>query len=273
MFAANLLKTLRLATTAANGSSSSNSSNLLIQCQQVRNMARKQPRFRYAYGANPLFQEDDFQKSVEESRLDDLKYEKIRFAQLSENSSPLYDADLERFARIIMEGSGRKGLAYDLMHRTFYTIKTYQLAKYRKLLAKIEKKETGAQGNKETGPVDLLAATDEETLASIETNPMTIFKQALANSEPLVIVRKVKRGGATYQVPFPIQKSQGEWFAAKWLVQAVRDRPKRRVKLFPEIMAQELIDAASNRGKVVKKKDDIHRLANSNRAYAHYRWG
>lgn len=238
----------------------------LVNCQQIR-FAMKTFRFRTSYGEPPLFRDDQYEEAKEAGRLDELQYKQIRFAQLFEYNSPLYDDDYESFVKLVMQG-GRKGTAEDLMIRTFYEIKSIQFPKLRK------SRERLAASKSDSEAVNSLQDLEANEHKEIVTNPMEIFKGALLNSEPVVITKKVKRGGATYQVPFPIRKPQGEWFAKKWLIAAVRERPKpRKLKRFPDTMAQELVDAYYNRGKVVKKKDDIHRLADANKAYAHYRWG
>lgn len=219
----------------------------LIAATAIR-YAKKTFRFRYEYGEPPLLKADDFN---DEARLEELKYKQIRFAALFESCSPLVEPIYERFTNLVMQG-GRRLVAYRLMHDTFFEIKCIQTAKLRK-----EKKQ--------------LAPGEEEE--EIITNPMEILKRGIKNCEPVVVVNKVKRGGAIYQVPYPIAANQSQWFAMRWLIAAVRERPKPRNKLFGEVMARELIDAAYSRGKVVKKKDDIHRLAAANKAYAHYRWG
>ncbi|KAH9417466.1 28S ribosomal protein S7, mitochondrial [Dermatophagoides pteronyssinus] len=104
-------------------------------------------------------------------------------------------------------------------------------------------------------------------------DPLVIFHQAIRNCMPLMITRPVKRGGATYQVPFPISEKESEELAMRWLFETVVERPRPRKQFFPEIMARELIDCYYNQGKVVKKKQDIHRQCENNKAYAHYRWG
>lgn len=209
--------------------------------------ATKTFRFRSGYGEEPILRDED----LHEDKLKELKYKQIRFAALFESCSPLVDPLHERFTKHCLQG-GNRPLAYRLMHDTFYYIKCFQIAKLRR-----EKKP--------------LAPGEEEE--EIITDPMEILHRGIKNCEPVVVVNKVKRGGAIYQVPYPIDSKQGEWFAMKWILDAVKERPKPRLKHFGEVMAQELIDAAYGRGKVVKRKDDIHRLAAANKAYAHYRWG
>lgn len=238
------------------------SSNLLLLQQQQVRFARKTFKLKTAYGKAPLFSADHLIEANESNELDSLEFEKIRFAQLSEADSVFYDSTYERFVRYVMKG-GRKSLAYNLVNKTFYELKTIQLRRFRKLQEKL--KQDGGTSKQNLDPT----AEEEQ----IELNPIEILHKALKNCEPVVVTKKVKRGGATYQVPYPLSKAQSEYLSYKWLIKAVLDRPKPRTKHFPEVMAQELIDASLNRGKVVKKRDDMHRLADANKAYAHYRWG
>lgn len=160
--------------------------------------------------------------------------------------SVFFDPTLTKF---ISHGTrkGQRTLMRDLMRETFLIIKRTQLAKYHKC-----------------------ADADERDL--IVCDPLRIFHGALENCKPLLITRPVKRGGATYQVPFPLSERESEDFAIRWLLETVKQRPKPRKTFFPEVMAKELIDCFHNEGKVVKKKIDMHRQCESNKAYAHYRW-
>eukprot|EP00099_Drosophila_melanogaster_P007668 NP_001260339.1 mitochondrial ribosomal protein S7, isoform B [Drosophila melanogaster] len=105
---------------------------------------------------------------------------------------------------------------------------------------------------------------------TINTNPETLLKQAVENCRPLLQVTAIKRGGVTYQVPVPITTKRSYFLAMKWLLEAAREK-ERKVSL-PEKLAWEILDAAHGQGRVIKRKDDLHRLCESNRAYAHYRW-
>lgn len=154
------------------------------------------------------------------------------------------DDRVSKFTNYIMTG-GRKRLARDLLEKCFENIKRMQLEKYNK------------------------AATDEER-SKIETNPVNILHLALENVRPILNVTPIKRGGVRYQVPVPITEKHSYFRACKWIVEASREK-ERKVHL-PEKMAYELLDAAQNQGRVVKRKQDLHRLCEANRAYAHYRW-
>lgn len=244
-----------------------NQSTVLLQQQQVR-FGRKSFKLKQGtYGRAPLFTADHLIELDENNESESLQFEQIRFAQIWEADSVFYDSVYERFVRYVMK-AGKKSLAYKLVDQTFYELKIIQLRRYRKLQEKLaQSKQDGAP--KKTVQQSDPTAEEEQ----IELNPLEILRKALKNCEPIVITKKVKRGGATYQVPYPLTKSQREYLSYKWIIKCVLERPKPRVKHFPEVMAQELLDASLNRGKVVKKRDDMHRLADANKAYAHYRWG
>ena len=110
-------------------------------------------------------------------------------------------------------------------------------------------------------------------LGMIETktkqNPMTIFEQALENVMPTIEVRSRRVGGATYQVPVEVRPARRISLGMRWLVLQARARPE---KSMVERLAGELNDAANNRGAAIKKREDTHRMAEANKAFAHYRW-
>ncbi len=96
-----------------------------------------------------------------------------------------------------------------------------------------------------------------------------IFEKALQNVMPVLEVRPRRVGGATYQVPLEVPAFRRRSLGLRWLVQAARQRSG---KSMAEKLAAELIDAANNQGAAIKKKEDTHRMAEANRAFAHYRW-
>lgn len=112
------------------------------------------------------------------------------------------------------------------------------------------------------GALDLVAErTKEEGLA--------IFKRALENVRPAVEVRSRRVGGANYQVPVEVRPVRRSSLAMRWLAQAARSRGE---KSMVERLAAEIGEAAANRGGAVKKREDTHRMAEANKAFAHYRW-
>ncbi len=98
---------------------------------------------------------------------------------------------------------------------------------------------------------------------------MDIFSQALSNAMPMVEVRPRRVGGATYQVPMEVRPDRRQAMAMRWLIQFARKRPGRSME---EKLAGELMDAANNVGATIKKREDTHKMAEANKAFAHYRW-
>jgi small subunit ribosomal protein S7 len=105
------------------------------------------------------------------------------------------------------------------------------------------------------------AKTKEESLG--------VFKRAIENTRPTVEVRSRRVGGATYQVPVEVRPQRRLSLSMRWLIEAAHGRAEKSME---EKLAAEIIDAASNRGTAIKKKEDTHRMAEANRAFAHYRW-
>lgn len=100
-------------------------------------------------------------------------------------------------------------------------------------------------------------------------NPLEVFNQAIKNVTPVLEVRPRRVGGATYQIPIEILGDRRQSLAIRWLVKATQARPG---KTMAEKLAHELWDASQNTGAAVKKKEDTHRMAEANKAFAHYRW-
>jgi small subunit ribosomal protein S7 len=112
------------------------------------------------------------------------------------------------------------------------------------------------------GALDLVAERTKE-------DGLTLFKRALDNVRPAVEVRSRRVGGANYQVPVEVRPLRRSSLAMRWLVTAARARSERSMV---ERLANEVLEAANNRGGAVKKREDTHRMAEANRAFAHYRW-
>ncbi|MEF3191981.1 MAG: 30S ribosomal protein S7 [Campylobacterales bacterium] len=96
-----------------------------------------------------------------------------------------------------------------------------------------------------------------------------IFEKAIENVKPLVEVRSRRVGGATYQVPVEVRPFRQQALAIRWLIEAARKRNERGMI---DRLANELLDAANQRGSAFKKREDVHRMAEANKAFAHYRW-
>ncbi|MBV1702313.1 MAG: 30S ribosomal protein S7 [Hyphomicrobiales bacterium] len=105
--------------------------------------------------------------------------------------------------------------------------------------------------------------------AKLKSDPLTVFKSALENVAPAIEVRSRRVGGATYQVPVEVRTERRQALAIRWIIIAARGRND---KTMVDRLSGELIDASNNRGNAVKKREDTHRMAEANRAFAHYRW-
>ncbi len=100
-------------------------------------------------------------------------------------------------------------------------------------------------------------------------DPVKAFEKAIANVRPRLEVRARRVGGSNYQVPVEVRPERSEALAYRWLVGFARSRPEKTMR---ERLANEMLDAAQNRGAAVKKREDVHKMAESNKAFAHYRW-
>ena len=103
----------------------------------------------------------------------------------------------------------------------------------------------------------------------MKRDPVEVFEQALRNATPVLEVKPRRVGGSTYQVPMEVEPGRALSLAMRWLLAAARARHGRSMA---EKLAAELMDAANGQGAAIKKKDDTHRMAEANRAFAHYRW-
>jgi len=103
-------------------------------------------------------------------------------------------------------------------------------------------------------------------------DPLEIFQKALENVKPKMEVRPRRVGGASYQVPIPVRGDRRESLAIRWLIQAAQTRSNKEYHHFYEKLAAELMDAANRQGGAVAKKEEIHKVAEANRAFAHFRW-
>jgi small subunit ribosomal protein S7 len=123
----------------------------------------------------------------------------------------------------------------------------------------------GKRGTAEAIVYGALKKIEEKT----GNEPIASLKKALDNIKPQVEVKSRRVGGATYQVPVEVQNRRATTLALRWLTQNTR---KRREKSSADRLAGELMDAMNNTGSSVKKKEDLHKMAEANRAFAHYRW-
>lgn len=191
----------------------------------------------------PVFKPEQ-QKALEESgEATRLAHVPIRAALNDATSSVFHDDRLRKFTNYVMKG-GQKNLARELIERGLEKIKRIQLERYN------------------------LAEPDEK--GEIETDPLKIFHKAVENCRPLLQLTPIKRGGVTYQVPIPVTEKRSYFIAMRWLLEATNE--KERTVHFPDKFAWEILDAYANQGRVIKKKLELYKQCEANRAYAHYRW-
>ncbi|MBP8979994.1 MAG: 30S ribosomal protein S7 [Syntrophobacterales bacterium] len=124
------------------------------------------------------------------------------------------------------------------------------------------------QGKKSTAESILYGAFDIIE-KRIKEPPVEIFEKALSNVKPIIEVKSRRVGGSTYQVPTEVQPSRRMALAIRWLITHAKERAEKTMK---EKLAAELIDAANNRGAAIKKREAVHKMAEANKAFAHYRF-
>ena len=100
-------------------------------------------------------------------------------------------------------------------------------------------------------------------------DPLKLFEKSVSNVKPVIEVKSRRVGGATYQVPTEVRPERRTALAIRWLISYAKERSEKSME---EKLAGELIDAANNRGGAIKKKEDVHKMAEANKAFAHYRW-
>ena len=103
----------------------------------------------------------------------------------------------------------------------------------------------------------------------MKDDPLKVFKKALDNVKPLVEVKARRVGGSTYQIPVEVNPNRRMSLATRWLIYYAAERPGRTMR---EKLAAEIMDAANNAGGAIKKREDTHKMAEANKAFAHYRW-
>jgi small subunit ribosomal protein S7 len=124
---------------------------------------------------------------------------------------------------------------------------------------------TGKKSIAEKIVFDAFAIISERT----KDDPIKVFEKAVANTRPRLEVRARRVGGSNYQVPIEVRPERSQALAYRWLIGFARSRPEKTMR---ERLANEMLDAAQNRGLAVKKREDVHKMADANKAFAHYRW-
>ncbi|XP_034472441.1 28S ribosomal protein S7, mitochondrial [Drosophila innubila] len=182
------------------------------------------------------------EKKLQSTKGNELSHIPIKAAPNDLNDTIFYGQLKQKFLNYITK-EGNAVLAKELLTKTFEAIKRTQIERLN------------------------LGTADQE---KVITDAETLLINAIENSRPLLTLSAIKRGGVKYQVPIPLTERKSYFLAMKWILDAAREK-ERKVKL-PDKLAWEILDAACGQGRVIKKKDDLHRQCETNRAYAHYRW-
>ena len=124
-------------------------------------------------------------------------------------------------------------------------------------------------GKKSVAEKIVYGALDQVAEKNKSGEPLDVFEKALENIRPMVEVKSRRVGGATYQVPIEVRGERGMALAMRWLVESARKRGEKTMGLR---LAGEILDANESKGTAVKKREDTHRMAEANKAFAHYRW-
>lgn len=157
--------------------------------------------------------------------------------------STFHDPVVDKFEKMILK-KGKGSLAYQMMGETLARIKLVQVGKYHR------------------------ASEDEKP--SIETDPIVIFNQALTNAMPVLSVKSAIKAGAKFKIPYPLTEKQKFFLASKWMLNHCRSgKPNTPLS---ERLSKEILAAYDNGGVAVKKKQELHRVVEANRAYLHVRW-
>ncbi|XP_014274028.1 small ribosomal subunit protein uS7m [Halyomorpha halys] len=198
-----------------------------------------------AYGPNfvePVFRREDINKLKETGEAKTLAHIPIKAAKTEQTCSEFYDPQLERFINYVMR-KGKKSLARSIVNQSLQQVKRIQIQKYHK-------------------------ETDPDEKAKVVLDPLKVFHAAVENCKPLLNLTPIKRGGATYQVPVPITPHKATFMSMNWLIEQGKAEPK--TTRFHFKLANELVNASMGHGRVIKRKEDLHRQCEANRAYAHY---
>lgn len=111
-----------------------------------------------------------------------------------------------------------------------------------------------------------------DILQNKDKDAISLFEEAIQNVGPRQEVRPRRVGGASYQIPIEVRFDRKISLAIRWLIQAAKARPNKEYHRFSEKLAQEFLDAADNKGEAIKKRDNVYRMAQANRAFAHFKW-
>ncbi|XP_032671938.1 28S ribosomal protein S7, mitochondrial isoform X2 [Odontomachus brunneus] len=191
----------------------------------------------------PIFKKDEQQEMLQSEEGKAIVHQSFKPALTSDTCSGFYDPKLTKFTNVLMR-NGDKILAKKLVTFALEKVKRIQLKRYHQ-------------------------STDENK-EKIELDPFAVFHLALNNCMPILHLESCKKGGITYQVPVPIKASKAQHKAMKWLIESANDKTSE--ERFYDTLARELVAASDNKGRAVRRKLELHKKCQENRAYAHFRW-
>ena len=154
----------------------------------------------------------------------------------------------------------RKRIVYDIRYTDHPTDVNRNIAKFINVVMLDGKKSVAER---------IVFSAFEIISEKTKDDPVKVFEKAVANVRPRLEVRARRVGGSNYQVPVEVRAERSQALAFRWLVGFARSRPEKTMR---ERLANEMLDAAQNRGLAVKKREDVHKMADANKAFAHYRW-
>lgn len=193
----------------------------------------------------PIVTKDEL-KEVEQNdpeRLTLLKYNKVKSLDAFENNNLFYDPFLYRLVgRVLKKGARER--ADKLVKETLFLIKKDRMEKCREL--------------------------EPNLRSDFERNPITIMKEAWDNCKPVLKTFEVTRGGSNYLAPVPVMEKHKDKMVFGWVRDVIVNRPRPRPEKFPQVFAKELLLAYKNEGKLIKKKIDLYKLTEANKAYVNY---
>lgn len=197
----------------------------------------------------PVFEYGEYEriKKEEPEIYQDLLYGQIVQPESNARSSSIFDDPF--WHRVIGHflREGKRAEYEDMIREVMYLIKRDQLKGWRN-------------------------ASSEEERKKFELDPLELMRKAVDNCKPVVWIKEVKKGGVTYQVPFSLSEYNATFQALRWIRQAAHDHPKPWREIFVPAIVREFTRAFNNEGRAIKNKHDLHKLAETNKAYAHYRF-
>lgn len=191
----------------------------------------------------PVYKKEEQEKLFKETSLNELTHLHVKPAKSFDTCSEFHDSLVRKFINYVMR-KGDKGMARKLVMETFEKIKIRQL--------------------------EIYYNTSSEQREQIILDPKVMFYKAIENCVPILELQDVVRGGITYKVPVPLTEKRAQFLSMNWLIQVAHQ--KGNAEKFSDVLAREILNAARHEGRVIKKKLDLHKQCEANRAYAHYRW-